>query len=380
MGRCIGIDADMKKLAIMIKGGGGTCEEYECPCSEKGLQAFEEQLIPGDHIALEASLNSYYLYDRFKRKGVEVSLANPMKLKLLSKNPQKNDRNDAGKIAKLLYVDCLPTIWVPDEENRHDRELLHHRYALVRDRTRIKNRIRSILGKHGLVCNATDIQYKDAQVFLQKVLLRLHWTARGKLESFLRQLEMVEKEIEQAQRVIETRADRYPELDMLITIPGMDTLTAFTIITVIGDITRFPRPESLANYAGMVPRLRNSGKHSWSGSITKAGSKQLRWAVTEVVQSLVRQPGSFQKFYLKKSRGKRRGIALIACGRKLLEAIWHMLSHNEPFRETNPTLHSRKLHRREIRPRAQKTSPGDSLPALRENFALLRELAGGSSC
>ncbi len=129
----------------------------------------------------------------------------------------------------------------------------------------------------------------------------------------------------------------------------------------------------------MVPRQCSSGAHSWSGSISKAGSRLLRWAVTEVVRSLVRQPGSFQSLYLRLQKHKKKGVALVACGRKLLEVIWHMLTRNERFREINPRLNTRKQSRRQMRPRARKTTPQETLPVLVKNMGVLRELTGASS-
>lgn len=379
MGRCIGIDADMKALAVMEISPDGTRREYEVPFSEKGLQFFEARLRPDDHIALEASLNSYFLYDRFVGKVAKVSLANPMKLKMISKNPAKNDRNDAGKIAALAYLGYLPEIWVPDRETREDREIVQHRCTLVKDQTRVKNRIRSHLGKYGIVCTSKNLLGRDAQRFLQSLMITLTPLAQDKLQSLLREMDMLEKEIQFVEKIVDTRADRCPEIDSLMSISGMNTHNAFAIRAVIGDISRFPRPECLANYAGMVPKMRASGNRSWSGHISKAGSKILRWAITETVQSLVRQPGSMKTCYRSLLRSKSRGTAITACGRKLLEIIWHMLTKKTLFRDTRPDLYQRKQSKRAARPRHSLPTPVEVLPSFIEHLTVLRELAIRSS-
>jgi len=185
MSRYIGIDADMKALAVRIIHSDNRWEEYEIPFTETGLRCFEMQLKKDDRIALEASLNSHYLYERFSKLVAEVVLANPMKLKLISGSHAKSDRNDAGKIALLYRIGYLPTIWVADKETQQDRELLRYRCTIVRDRTKVKTRIRALLASYGLICPSTDIQHKDARLFLQKILIQLPWTAREKLESLL---------------------------------------------------------------------------------------------------------------------------------------------------------------------------------------------------
>lgn len=379
MNRWIGLDVSQTNIFVKESYLDGTCREYDFPYTEDALRAFEAQLRPDDGIAMEATLITYYLYKRFKKLVSEVLIANPMKLKLISKNPAKNDRNDAGKIVTLYRLGYLPTIWLPDEETKQDREILQLRYTLSRDLTRVKNRIRAHLSKQGLTCRARKLESEDAQLFLQKILSNLDWVARVKLESLLRQMNMLCNEIQRIGEVIETRADRCPEVSLLMTIHGMNTLTAFIVTSVIGDITRFQRPESLANYAGLIPSLRASSKRSWSGPITKAGSKMLRWAISQVVHCLIRQPGYFQNFYRRLCRRKTKGIALVACGRKLLEIIWHMLSRNEPFREMKSERNEKKQNERKLRPRARKTEPFETLPALAGNHAILRELSTSPS-
>ncbi|MFN8608615.1 MAG: transposase [Vulcanimicrobiota bacterium] len=137
-----------------------------------------------------------------------------------------------------------------------------------------------------------------------------------------------------------------------MTIRGVNVLTV-TIMAVIGRIDRFATADSLVNYAaGLSPRQRSSAGKSRNGSITKAGSKRLRWALTEAAQSLCRTDGPYRNLCKRLERkGKSKGVAAIACARKLLTAIWCMLTRCEPFHHAEPEL-SRVLDRKERRLKA----------------------------
>ena len=133
-----------------------------------------------------------------------------------------------------------------------------------------------------------------------------------------------------------------------MTIRGINVLTAFTLMATIGKVDRFLTADSLANYAGLVPSQYSSAGKTRNGRITKAGPKALRWALTEAVQSLCRVDGHYRNLCKRLERKKKgKGIAATACARKLLKAIWCMLSRNEPFHHADPDLVDRKAQRRE---------------------------------
>lgn len=209
------------------------------------------------------------------------------------------------------------------------------------------------MAEHGIVWDGSDIQSACAQRFILKLKHRLSSTSREVLTNRLEQLEQIEQRLQRLEPVIEVRAARWPEVALLMTIRGINVLTAFTIWTVIGRIDRFATPDSLANYAGLVPRQRSSAGKSRNGGITKAGSKRLRWALTEAVQSLCKMDGPYRNLCKRLERkNKGKGIAATACARKLLTAIWCMLTRGESFRYTESTLSEDKAHRRERRLKA----------------------------
>ena len=101
-------------------------------------------------ICFEASTGYGYLHDRLQRIARRVQVAHPGHLRLIFRSKRKSDRVDAEKLAKLLYLDEVPPVYVPSVDVRGWRRLIEHRHGLVGDRTRLKNKIRALLRTHAI--------------------------------------------------------------------------------------------------------------------------------------------------------------------------------------------------------------------------------------
>jgi transposase len=102
----------------------------------------------------------------------------------------------------------------------------------------------------------------------------------------------------------------------------------------LGDINRFPSPRKLAGYTGLCPRVYQSGERDLRGPLAKQGPRYLRWALVEAATHACTHPAYRDRYQHTKARiGKQRGakVAQIDLARRLTEAIWHMLTRNQPF-------------------------------------------------
>ena len=350
--RSIGLDIHRDLIFITILSiADGTVVQYEISTREEHFRAFLATLSLDDQVALEATRGSSYYVDQLSTRVAKVLVANPNKLAINKK--AKNDRNDSLTLALQLASGTLPTVWIPDRETRQDRELLRHRNNVVQQQTRLKNRMRALLAEHGMSWSGSDIQGRGAELFLAKLRARLPIVTQGVLSDLLDELNVLEARLKQVDQVIEVRAERWPQLPLLMTIRGINVLTAFTILAAIGDISRFPTADSLANYAGLTPSDHSSGGKIHCGKVTKAGSKMLRWALTEAVQSLCRVDGPYRNLCKRLDRkGKGKGTSATACARKLLTAIWCMLTRGELFHLNEPDLTESKAWRHKQRLKA----------------------------
>ena len=111
-------------------------------------------------------------------------------------------------------------------------------------------------------------------------------------------------------------------------------MLAFTIAAEIGDITRFPSAKKLVGYTGLCPRVRQSGDSDRRGPLSKQGPRYLRWAMLEATMHALRHPAYAERYqHTKRRLGKQRGakVAQVDIARRLTEAIWHMLTNQQPF-------------------------------------------------
>jgi transposase len=134
-------------------------------------------------------------------------------------------------------------------------------------------------------------------------------------------------------RLREGHAD-HPYVPLLLSVPGIGRVLAFTIAAEIGEIERFSSPEKFVGYTGLCPRVNQSGDKDRRGPLTKHGPTYLRWALLEATMHALRHPAYRERYRRNKKRlGKQRGakVAQVDVARRLAHAIWHMLTRNQPF-------------------------------------------------
>jgi transposase len=126
-----------------------------------------------------------------------------------------------------------------------------------------------------------------------------------------------------------------------MTVPGVGCVTAYTIASEIGDIGRFASPKKLTGYTGLCPLVRQSGNRDVRGPLAKNEPKYLRWALIEAATHAARDACYRDRYERTKHRlGRQRGakVARVDIARQLSEAIWHLLTKNEPFAPAGPAI------------------------------------------
>ena len=130
-------------------------------------------------------------------------------------------------------------------------------------------------------------------------------------------------------------------IPLLVTAPGLGWINAYTIASEIGDIDRFATPAKLCGYTGLCPRVKQSGASDRRGPISKHGPRYLRWALFEAAMNACKHPLYKERYQATKRRlGRQRGpkVAQIDLARRLTEAIWHMLTKDQPFAPAGATF------------------------------------------
>jgi len=331
-----GLDLSRKKLDVcLLSDQGELVEELTAFPDAGGLRALAERVeAEGEPVraVIESMTGARFVHDTLEHCGWEVEIADAQKVKGLAPLAVKTDRIDARVLAVLSQRDLVPAIWLPDPRVRRERELARFRLHLVKHRSQLKNRIHSALISFGRPCPVTDLFGVAGRRLLAELDLPEPW--RGNIDASLALIDQLEAQVEEVNAKLRSSGAEHPYVPLLLTVPGVGWVLAFTIAAEIGEISRFPTPTKLTGYTGLCPRVVQSGESDRRGPLSKHGPRYLRWALGEATMHALRHPAYGERYQRTKRRlGKQRGakVAQIDIARRLTVAIWHMLTRNEEF-------------------------------------------------
>jgi len=205
-------------------GGAVVAEVRQLATAIEAVEAWLAALPTPVTVAMEATLYWEWLVGQLQQRGYGVRVAHAYQVKLIWQARSKTDPIDARKLAELLRVNLLPTIWVPDIETRRRRQLLRGRAFLVRERTRVKNRIHGHLTAENQLCPTTDLYGNAGRAWLASVPLSP--VLQDQSERLLRLHDLLTQEIHRLDRQVARTARDDPIARQLATIPGVGVVGA----------------------------------------------------------------------------------------------------------------------------------------------------------
>ena len=329
----VGIDYHKKFIVATKMDREGIVIEKIKFDNEPGLiRKFIDSIPKGSHIAMEASGGWYYFYEQVENKFPDMKLADPRKVKLIAESCIKTDKIDSEVLANLLRTNFLPTSYIPPRHIRDNREILRYRASLVSIRTGVKNRVHAILTKNGILPPFKDVFTQKGIRYMQKLELRPAY--RLELNGYIAIIKAIDTHINEAEEVIQNTVENDPQAMLLMSVKGISYFSALLILSEIGDIDRFPSAKRLCSYAGLVPRVYSSGGKTHYGSITKMGSKWLRWILVEVSHHFTKAYPKFKRLYDRVAFRHGKNTARVTVAREMLRTIYYMLKENKSIEVT----------------------------------------------
>ena len=253
---------------------------------KRAAQAGEAKIV----MAYEASSCGFILRDEAEAMGILCWVLAPTKMeKSVEQRKNKNDDRDADDLLEklrghVLAGNRLPTVWIPDLETRDDRELLRTRLALTERQTQVKTQIQMLLKRQGLEkpSNLGTSRSKPYRHWLEsfRECEALGWGTRQSIASLLRQLQEIEEEMENLEKLIRHLGGQprhQPIVEALMKEKGVGLLTALVYRTEIGQARRFRRGRHVGKFVGLTPTSDESGQQSdRKGHISRQGPPRLR--------------------------------------------------------------------------------------------------------
>lgn len=367
----LGIDLHLKQLTVCIRNEQGDVTlRRQVSTRPHKVREFLDELRQhdGGYVAILEVCGFHDWLVRMLRAEPachDVVVVHPDK-----RSKRKTDRRDANLLCELLWVNRqrlvagervqgVRRVYTPTPEEQQDRQLTSVRQRLGRQRTRTLNQIHYLLRRHNLEWDRPTKTFQTNKVKRWLKQLSLGECDRLELDHLLEQWELWDRQIEQLDERIAARFDGNAAAKLLATIVGVSCYMALAISSRIGAIARFARGRSLANFLGLTPGSRSSGETERLGSITKEGSRHVRFLLGQLVLHVLRKDGRMRAWFkrIKQRRGSK--IARVAVMRRLAVIMWHMLTKNEPYcyggvpQRTRPapgelSEAERELQRREV--------------------------------
>jgi transposase len=332
-----GLDLSRKKLDVcLLSEDGEHVDQLAIPPDIDSLKTLARRIdeVHREPVCavIESMTGARLVHDTLEAEGWDVEIADAQKVKGLAPLACKTDTIDSLVLATLSHRDLVPAIWLPDPRIREERELARFRMHLVKHKSALKNRIHSTMINFGRPCPVTDLFGAEGRRLLARLDVPEPW--RGNVTASLELIDDLERQIADINRRLREGHADHPYVPLLLTVPGIGRVLAFTIAAEIGEIERFPSPEKFAGYTGLCPRVNQSGEKDRRGPLTKHGPAYLRWALLEATMHALRHPAYAARYQrTKKRHGKQRGakVAQVDVARRLAHAIWHMLTRNQEF-------------------------------------------------
>ncbi len=362
-----GIDVHKGFLVATILDRDGKYETRRIQQNTASLLEFRDwiQSENCESVAFESTADYWRSLYLVLENRIPVTVANAHHIKHVP--GRKTDITDSRWIAQLELNGLITPSRIFAGEMYDLRSLTRSRELLVQNRTELKNKIHHLLdsasirlssvlsdlfGKSGTIILKGLIQNKPLEEIIESLPKKMKGSADTisaaipasippvylvLLESYLKLVEDLDAEIKLLEgRIRESLVNKSREIQIVTSIPGIGFIGASTLIAEIGNIHDFNDADKLTKWAGLTPSVYQSANVTRTGSITKQGSRHIRWILVELAHVAIRSPGRIKTFFERLMPKKGYKKAIVAVARKMLRIVWHLLVHDELFVDEFP--------------------------------------------
>src|SRR4051812_46061928 len=322
----VGIDLHRRRSVIVRKNAAGeVIAKTHINNSPLALAEAVAAAGPEPEVVLEATFGWYWAADVLAELGARVHLAHPLGNNWGNRRV-KNDERDAADLVDLLRLGRLAEAWVAPPDTRELREMVRYRHKLVQLRSGLKAQVHAVMGKAGVLPARVDMFGPGGTAQLDGLELPTGYSLR--MESLRDLIDIYTKEIASLDRRVADRLRDDAGYRAIQALNGVGPVLGAVFVAEIGNVHRFATARQLCSWAGMTPRHRESDTKVHRGSITKQGSRLVRWAAIAAVAK--NHGGDIIKgFYRQVAERRGRSIGQVAAARKLLTLVYYGLRDGE---------------------------------------------------
>src|SRR5437660_3313809 len=274
-----------------------------------------------DILVMEASGNAFCVAERLRALKRKVLILDSHSAGKVGKTYCATDRVDAIKIARIYLSALSPLVWQPDAKTRERREVFSAYQAVVKEGTRLKQQIKSMLNEH---CLRLEKGFRLSHpTAIERLLQRRKWTEAQKmlLEQLHAGLVGARSRRQQLRRYMAREILAEKELLRLTRLCGINLITLYGLIAAIGDINRFANSRKLVAYLGLNPSVCQSGEWEGATALKRHGRGAIRALLIQSAKKLLQLNNPLQKWGLAIALRRGRNKAAVAVARKLCVAV-----------------------------------------------------------
>ena len=318
--RFVGLDVHAESIAVSVIEPDGEIRSLGgIPNRPETVRRLVKRLGPPSRLRVcyEAGPTGYVLYWQLTELGVHCDVVAPTLVPVRAGDRVKTDRRDAEKLVRCYRAGDLTPVWVPDAAHEALRDLVRAREAAKADQLRARHRLGKFLLRHGRR-PPKEIRPWTAR-YLEWVKREVRFEPEAQqavLLDYLTEVDHARDRIERLERSIDEAVKTSPEpmravIAALQALRGIGQVSAATIVSEVGEVSRFARPRQLMGYSGAVPREHSSGDKIRRGAITKTGNSHLRRIIGEAAWSYRHRP-AIGKALRKRQEGLSEEVKAIA--------------------------------------------------------------------
>ena len=330
----IGLDIHKKMVAYCIKEMDGTVvDEGKVAATREALSLWAAGIGAAWTGAMEATIFTGWIYDFLKPYAAELKVGHPLKLKAIVAGKKKSDKLDARTLADLLRCNLLPEAYMASEKMRELRRVLRYRHLMVREATRMKNKISGLLMEVGAEYNKSRLRGKR---YFGELLDRLEAPASvKKLLSLTRESQQV---FDEHQKWLVNELKNHPEIServqRLQSIRGVGEVTALTWVLEVIDPHRFRTIKNLVSYCGLCGGYHESAGKIRREPLSKQRNKYLQTILVEAANLAPRWNAQLADVYERElAQGADCNQASLAVARKLVAYMLYVDRTGNRFKE-----------------------------------------------
>jgi transposase len=342
--RVVGLDAHPDSFAAaQLEGSDAESGRVLRSTTAQPLSKVEAWLLQhtasNEVVVLEASANSFAIAERLRAIDRVPIILESQRAAKIGQAYLANDRIDAVKLGRLYLSGLARTVWQPDAQTRERRELLSSYRSCIKESTRARQHLPSYLNEH---CLRLPVGFRLCRPeALGRLLVLKAWSAlqRNLLEEMHTHLLTVRARRQRLRRLMALEIQSDPKLLRLYKLCGLNLVTIYALVAVIGDIERFKTSKSLVNYLGLNPSVDQSGNYEGSTALKPHGRGALRALLIQAAKRLLQVDNPLQKWGLGVALRRGANRAAVAVARKLTVAVWHIMKdHWSAALEVTKTL------------------------------------------